>query len=206
MRFIGDIHGKLDQYKTIIDSCDESIQVGDYGIGFVDNTLRDTNHKFIRGNHDNPKLCKKEPNWIKDGTFEDDIFYIGGASSIDRAMRYEGVNWWRDEQLSFEELYNLYQKYSEYKPDIVVSHECPDIISDSIMSKAGLGKFKDNSRTRDALQNMFMLHKPKLWIFGHWHFNFDEVILGTRFICLNELSYIDIDMDDLSKGEIKKGK
>jgi hypothetical protein len=40
---------------------------------------------------------------------------------------------------------------------------------------------------------MFIGHKPKLWIFGHWHVPFDEVIAGTRFICLPELAYIDID-------------
>jgi len=34
-------------------------------------------------------------------------------------------------------------------------------------------------------------------IFGHWHSNADEVIDGTRFICLNELSYCDIDVNTL---------
>jgi hypothetical protein len=44
---------------------------------------------------------------------------------------------------------------------------------------------------------MFSIHKPDLWIFGHWHCDADEVIDGTRFICLNELSYVDVDMETL---------
>ena len=35
MRFIDDVHGKIDQYLKIIADCDESIQVGDMGVGFV---------------------------------------------------------------------------------------------------------------------------------------------------------------------------
>ena len=58
------------------------------------------NHKFIRGNHDDPQACREHPYWIKDGLIENDIMYIGGAWSIDREYRTEGVSWWRDEELS----------------------------------------------------------------------------------------------------------
>ena len=50
------------------------------------------------------------------------------------------------------------------------------------------------SRTRQALQAMWSAHSPELWIFGHWHKSFDHVLRGTRFICLAELEYIDIDL------------
>ena len=69
MRFIGDVHGKWKKYKRIIKDCDASIQVGDLGLGFVRKhgwsagqiysnpphyAMVKGDHKFIRGNHDNP--------------------------------------------------------------------------------------------------------------------------------------------------------
>lgn len=36
-------------------------------------------------------------------------------------------------------------------------------------------------------------HKPKLWIFGHYHHNIDRVINGCRFICIDSCDHVDID-------------
>lgn len=47
---------------------------------------------------------------------------------------------------------------------------------------------------------MFTAHKPKLWLFGHWHMPFDEVVSGTRFICLAELATIDVDIETMECG------
>ena len=43
----------------------------------------------------------------------------------------------------------------------------------------------EGHRTEKTLGEMFKIHQPKLWIFGHWHRKFDQKILGTQFICLN---------------------
>ena len=56
MRFIGDVHGKMGDYLHITDGCAESIQVGDFGAGFVPLPSLDLRHRFIRGNHDRRKL------------------------------------------------------------------------------------------------------------------------------------------------------
>jgi UDP-2,3-diacylglucosamine pyrophosphatase LpxH len=53
----------------------------------------------------------------------------------------------------------------------------------------------DKSKTRQALDRMFEIHKPKLWIHGHHHMNLMRDIEGTRFVCLDELSFIDIEAD-----------
>lgn len=50
------------------------------------------------------------------------------------------------------------------------------------------------SQTRTMLQKMFEEHKPELWIFGHHHKSKDEVINGTRFICLDELETFEIEI------------
>lgn len=205
-RIIGDVHGKMGQYLAILDHAkikgiERSIQVGDFGIGFQPNPveLYDVhNHWFIRGNHDSPMGCRDEPNYIPDGTFweKESIMFVGGAVSIDKEYRTPGVSWWEDEELSMEELYNIYDKYVMTKPRVMITHETPEFIADQVMASVSRTKYEISSRTRQCFQSMFESsgHKPDEWYFGHWHVNFDRVILGTRFVCLNELHYIDIEL------------
>lgn len=198
--FIGDVHGKFHQYHQIISNVDESYQVGDMGIGFKDKEGRadapvysmGSNHFFIRGNHDNPETCKKNPRCIPDGTVKDHpilgtIMFIGGASSIDAHLRTEGVDWWRDEENSYEDFQKFIDVYMEAKPDIMITHDCPESVSDILFP----WKQKDERAplTRNAFDHMFAQHKPKAWIFGHWHHDVSMDIENTRFICLDELSY-----------------
>jgi len=206
-RFIGDVHGKLFDYMNLIDNptnpCTRSIQVGDFGFGFdqrkeyVAELNRFTNrpnhnHRFIRGNHDDPAVCKARSNYISDGHTEDDIMFIGGANSIDRATRVEGVSWWPDEELSYSELSDIQVKYNDFKPRVMVTHECPESVVGHMFDWYAKKQFK--SVTRQAFDMMWQYHKPDIWIFGHWHADRDVNIMGTRFICLNELSFIDLDV------------
>jgi hypothetical protein len=43
---------------------------------------------------------------------------------------------------------------------------------------------------------MLAIHKPRLWIFGHWHVRFDHIHEGTQFVCLPELATMDVDVDE----------
>ena len=199
MRFIGDVHGKFDQYLDIIQNVSESIQVGDFGAGFkplptvIGETglFATTKHKFIRGNHDNPAICAESPNWIHDGDVIAPMMFVGGALSIDRLKRFEGRDWWSDEECSMDAFYRFMDIYEAIKPEIMVTHDCPEVVSDKLF---GGTKLEMPSRTRQALQAIFDLHQPKLWIFGHWHMSRNEMIDGTRFICLGELEYKDIEL------------
>lgn len=214
VKLIGDVHGKYGPYKTIMKSCKDSIQVGDMGVGFfrvpnfseiampVINPSYDHmvegNHRFIRGNHDNPSVCRKHTQWIKDGHTEltpkgQRMMFVGGAWSIDRAWRTEGLDWWNDEQLSYTEFFALITQYEIYQPDIMVTHDAPESIIKQIFFD-GTHKQRYISTTGAALDQMWQLHKPKFWIFGHWHEHADVVIDGCRFICLNELETIDLDI------------
>jgi predicted phosphodiesterase len=195
VRYIGDIHANYQNWLGIIDGADESVQVGDYGIGFRQPPyahFAPRNHRFIRGNHDNPARCFGEEHYIHDGTIEGDIMYVGGALSIDRSMRTEGVDWWRNEELSYEEFDTLIEKYADNKPKMMVTHECPDYVATCLMSHYRRTKYDDKSITRQAFDAMWDIHMPEIWIFGHWHLNYDQKIGDTRFICLNIEEFIDI--------------
>lgn len=193
IRFIGDVHGKMDQYVAITAGCERSIQVGDFGAGFVPLPELPIVHSFIRGNHDDPGVCNQSWNWIEDGRWNPTarMFFVGGAWSIDQASRVEGVSWWRDEELSMAELENVIDAYGMYQPEVMVTHDCPESVVEHLSSVI---KISHGSRTRQALQAMLEIHRPKLWIFGHWHQSLDITIDGTRFICLNELEYKDLDI------------
>ena len=217
-RIVGDIHGKFTDYEVFslnlskmrhrgdIAPPDRSVQVGDFGIGFYkehwhnmvnDWMKKNPGHRFIRGNHDNPAKCKEMTGYIPDGTIEGDVMYIGGAWSIDHDMRIEGKSWWRDEELSIEELNQLYDVYVDKKPRVMITHDCPTSVAWEMFLSKGLGLFGEGqikTRTGEALQAMFEAHKPEEWYFGHWHHTRKDEILGTKFHCLGELDYVDVEL------------
>ncbi len=200
--YIGDVHGKFRQYREIIRDRKNTIQIGDLGIGFrhahgpkmgefTQNPPHDAmlqgNHRFIRGNHDNPGACNGHSRYIPDGTVEGDMMFIGGAVSIDKAWRNPGYSWWEDEELSIEQLNQLVDKYQEVKPQIMVTHDCPQSLAVSMIDPYGKLDPRFASRSRQAFEVMLYHHRPKLWVYGHWHNSFDHIIEGTRFVCLAEL-------------------
>jgi len=212
-RFIGDVHGKVGGLRDILASLPAdvsgAVQVGDMGVGFPpnnekhhqnwNNLLEEFNCKFIRGNHDNPTRCKTMSAWIPDGTVVDDAMYVGGAWSIDSRWRIEGSDWWSDEQVSQFNFAQIMDVYDLVKPKIMVTHDCPEKVSEELFISTGkaIGDKRYTTLTGSALQEMFNSHSPDIWIFGHWHNDVDVVINGTRFICLAELSHIDINMNTL---------
>lgn len=206
IRFVGDIHGKYRSYMDLIAGMDASVQIGDFGIGFagvcyeekdriINEHVAGSRHRFIRGNHDNPARCRQMHGYIADGTIENDVMYIGGAWSIDRNTRCEGVDWWRDEELSYEELERLINIVEVTQPRVLITHDGPSSITyENFTKPRGWTHFK--TRTGEAFEEMFQVCKPELHIFGHWHIDTDIIVDGTRFICLGELSHIDIDLDN----------
>lgn len=218
-RIIGDIHGNFNEYsfntlgigrtRHMGDPAppERSIQVGDFGIGFYTSYWHDmvndwmkthTGHRFIRGNHDNPAKCFEMANWIYDGVVENDIMYVGGAWSIDHAMRTEGLDWWRDEELSVSQFNAIVDVYQDVKPRVMITHDCPTSVAWEMFISKGLslaGANQIKTRTGEALQAMFEIHKPEEWYFGHWHQTRRQNILGTEFQCLGELDYVDVELN-----------
>ena len=209
IRVIGDVHGKFKPYRNLIRDVPQSIQVGDMGVGFrgynLDRELvwrtnppysamSEGDHKFIRGNHDNPTVCRQQKHWIPDGTAVDGIYCLGGAVSIDRAYRTEGLDWWPDEELSYAELDRMIDDYAALKPDVVVTHDCPESMATALMAAFNKTKIADGSRTRVALEQMLHTHQPRLWLFGHWHVSLSFMVGRTTFRCLDELEFADVEI------------
>lgn len=208
-RIIGDIHGDFYSYQMALLDHTRSIQVGDFFIGMGGNDYwheqinafhsANLGHRFIRGNHDDPGRCRREMvGWIPDGTVEGEVMLLGGAYSIDRKFRVEGQDWWDDEELSIEELYQMIDLYAETKPRVMITHDAPTSITEAMFIKGGLAVGKMNAKTIPtltgfALETMFAIHKPEVWFFGHWHYTREFSALGTHFHCLGINDYVDFD-------------
>lgn len=190
--FIGDIHAQWGRYNKIIRSLSgPSLQVGDFGIGFEHEAdemydidlMRRGHHYFGRGNHDNLEMCKNTPMYMPDGSItEDGVFWVGGAMSADKQHRIEGKDWWRNEELSMGDIYDIMNKYDVSGTDILAAHCAPDMLT-SHFPKDAINRV-DTSRTRQALDSLIEIRKPKVFVCGHEHFSFDHVIDGIRFVII----------------------
>ncbi|ATW62700.1 putative calcineurin-like phosphoesterase [Synechococcus phage S-CBWM1] len=209
IRFIGDVHGKFGRYRKLIAPVENTLQVGDFGVGFRNlhgeylanppyDQMKKGNHFFVRGNHDNPAACRRHPFWIRDGdlAFDGRVFCVGGAESIDKGCRTEGCDWWADEELTYRELCIVLDLYEMAKPRVVVTHDAPQILLTTLYGNGRLHTPATGcgQRTRAMLDNMLEIHRPEIFIHGHWHQRWEMDIKGTRFIGLAELDHIDLDV------------
>ena len=194
IKLIGDVHGKLDQYKKIVLGAerygDKTISLGDNGfesewldgekfLSGLDGGLE--NHKWLAGNHDFYPNYPRFGQSLGDFGVWNDVFFIRGAESIDRHRRIEGRDWFREEELNYLEGFNCFKLYEQTKPDFVVSHTCPSLIKEDIFG------YTDNDCTSSLLQQLFEIHQPKIWVFSHMHNSIIYSHLNTTFVCLAEL-------------------
>ena len=184
---IGDVHCKTNAYFDILKKYNgESIQVGDFGFDIehkwhLDN-IDSVKHKVNFGNHDDYTFLN-QPHSLGDFSYIDtyNLLSVRGAFSVDQYKRTEGIDWFRNEELDYNEMNLAIDLCELRKPKIIVSHDCPHEVRKHIFG------IHEKSITSNGLQGMFELHQPDIWLFGHHHKSKDERINGTRFICLAEL-------------------
>lgn len=185
IRFIGDVHGKFNEFMPLIHPTATTIQVGDFGFGFGPIPELPKNLFILRGNHDSPSLMEQRTNTLNGSgifyTNQKAIGYVAGAYSRDKEQRIEGVDWWADEELSYSNLTDAISFIKDARPDIIVTHDCPQFI------------YGHSSKTSAALNWLFEVSEPKFWVFGHHHRRYNEEIFGTRFIGLEELGVFDLE-------------
>jgi len=205
VKFIGDVHGLTEQYLRILARTEEpTIQLGDMGFGFmgVDGLAGlSTKDRFIRGNHDDPALCRQHPNYLGDFGYleKEELFFISGAYSIDKAGRVPGVSWWEEEELSQAQMQEALALYEHAKPELVISHDGPSVAALMMLgrwvndpwSNSGQ-KLRHPSRTSQFLDQLYEIHAPARWVFAHYHISRRCQIDRTLFVCVDELDcYVD---------------
>jgi hypothetical protein len=146
---------------------------------------------FLDGNHDNHEILQdlpvKERFGGKVGYFDDypsifhlrrgeiyeingqKFFVFGGAKSIDRAYRIEGVSWWPGEfptMAQQEYAFNNLEKHGN-TVDVMLTHTVPSIIVDEILGKWGFHKIA--CPTAMFLEHLMQMVTYKHWYAGHMH-------------------------------------
>ena len=93
------------------------------------------------------------------------IFTFGGASSIDKHLRTEGISWWKEEEFNYHDANTAYESLNkiDWEVDYVLTHSAPLSIRDKL--------FESNkpSSTERMLEAMLRNIKFKRWYFGHYH-------------------------------------
>lgn len=105
------------------------------------------------------------------------IFTMGGATSIDKMYRKEGVSWWRQELPSIEEcvegLNNL-EKHA-WEVDYIISHDCSDRIFDKLAESHLFLNGKTKTQLSVFFEELETHVKYKHWFFGHYHHDIPEL-------------------------------
>jgi len=186
----------------LIKDAEYSVQLGDFGWGdiyrqldwYLDQKLYDRNHHMIiPGNHDDYDHLPNSALGNYGYRLIDQIgfYWIRGAKSPDYKERKVGLDWWREEELSYLEMQSAIDVYVQVQPTLMLSHECPLSLIPHI-GKRDTFLGAEPSATQKGLQICLDIHKPRFWVFGHHHVTRAFYDGYTVFACLKEADYIDI--------------
>ena len=220
-RIIGDVHTQIieddlacsdcQSYVEIIANASYSVQLGDMGDGKSYNQLVDSvdfnRHKFFPGNHDHynslPPHSLGDFGAVQLGDVN--FFFIRGATSIDRPqlvrLGYElgKTLWFEEEELTEEQMIAAEQAFLQDRPAILISHDAPTHIARLAWENARNMRYPNPedyfvaSKTNSFLDRILEISAPRLWVFGHHHKDWKYHEGETQFVCVGQLSYIDID-------------
>jgi predicted phosphodiesterase len=198
---LGDVHGKYKRMHEIIREKDKHeyiVQVGDLGFSYdtLDN-VDPNKFKIVSGNHDNMDKIINTAHYLGNYGYTElngiNFFWYRGAYSIDRQYRTIGIDYWSNEENDIETFMKARELYREVKPDLVLTHDCPESIVYQMLSPNH--RIYQNI-TNWALQELFNIHQPKRWFFGHHHQSKTIQYGNTKFICLDELEIYSLVKDE----------
>jgi len=91
---------------------------------------------------------------------------LGGAVSIDRFLRREGVNWWPAEALTQDDVDRL----GDAPLDVLVTHAAPSTF-DRAHRRVPIPQaiLSDVTQVRDLLDQAVLRTNPRLVVHGHYH-------------------------------------
>ena len=147
---------------------------------------------FVDGNHDNIERLREYPTEVRFGgkvgkilgkiyhlrrgeVYEIEgkkIFVMGGAQSVDKLTRTEGIDWWRDELPTKADEDNAFENLDKHGWDVdyVLSHTCPKELSQILSNELGFHDKNEDPTTR-LLDHMRSRLNYTRWYFGHYHIN-----------------------------------
>ena len=156
---------------------------------------------FIDGNHENHAALNSYPveTWkggkvhkisdsiihlMRGQVFDIDklkFFTFGGANSVDKMYRVEGVSWWPEEIPSYEEfsegISNL--EKNNFEVDYILTHDCSEYAMEDLLGY-NYGDSDPVKKYFNKLETTFNVRYNK-WYFGHHHIDASR---DNKHICL----------------------
>ena len=170
---------------------------------------------FVEGNHDfHPKILQYPVDadgvrWLTANVghlprgYRTDIggkftlAALGGANSIDRRFREEGVSWWPEEQITEADLRRL----GSERVDVLVGHDAPLMDEHDLDRRAQDLGFSpadiDYAAASRVMIRRAVLHtRPQLTLGGHYHRFYDQTLALPRETHLTRVVVLDRDGKD----------
>lgn len=119
------------------------------------------------------------------------FFVFGGAYSVDRAYRREGVSWWKEELPTAEE-YDLGLDALEkrgFKVNYIITHTAPQAVVERLIAKQPwyerpkLELHPKEYKLMEYLGKIAFQTEFRHWYFGHWHFDTPVDDKSTAVFC-----------------------
>ena len=217
---VGDVHGEFPSLYNLIRSTSAKIvfQLGDFGwwprynghttflsIDRLKQKCPDTNIYWLDGNHENHEDIQLF-NTNKQINVFDNIYYqprgsimeyngktimfFGGADSVDKHLRTPGLDWFYQETIKENDIYNL----PDVNVDIMMTHTAPLFLRNTLIKELSkrTGNIWENSPIDPSmkyLELLFEKYQPKQWFFGHWHLYLKTTLFDCEFTCLESISF-----------------
>lgn len=159
---------------------------------------------FVDGNHENFDILNDDQRfpvfemyggkvkrlstnitWLRRGEiYEIDgqrLLTVGGAMSVDKERRIEGISWWKDEEINHAEIENTFINLETHNwtVDYVLTHTAPEKLIDRWWGSLIDDRRDQNSRFFDEIEPRLNYKK---WFFGHFHVDVER----GKFRCLYE--------------------
>lgn len=122
---------------------------------------------FIENNYPNLIFARNGESYNIDGK---SVLVIGGAYSVDKEYRLiYGYRWFKDEQLTKEEMDSILSKVKGKHYDIVLSHTCPYKYEPREVFMQGLDQAKVDKTMEHFLDEIEESIDYDYWYCGHYH-------------------------------------
>lgn len=147
---------------------------------------------FVDGNHENHEWLNNQPidedgvrrlftrvwhlprgfRWSWDGV---SFLALGGAMSVDRDLRTEGVDWWPEETISDLDILRSTQGG---EVDVMVTHDCPLNVDVPLSGGLGLSHeiIQEANINREAISHVMSKVNPRYLFHGHMHVRYDTTL------------------------------
>lgn len=150
---------------------------------------------WLDGNHENFTTLEKDggawqPGWKymprgstlevvrEDGRTVRAMFF-GGATSVDKDRRKEGVTWWPQENITYSQIQDTLDTVEGWI-DVIFSHEHPSSVP---YSEERYENDIHGTCEKQGLQALKDRYNPDWWFFGHHHVPQSGIVKNTRWYC-----------------------